>query len=54
MLRSLPFNPDWFSANIFAKQVDGKAHWTLAKRPCSHDVMVDMPDELATLIAGVA
>ena len=38
----------------FAKQVDGQAHWTLAKLPSSHDVMVDMPHELAALIAGVA
>ena len=31
----------------FAAQVDAKAGWTLAKLPCSHDVMVDMPHELA-------
>jgi hypothetical protein len=31
----------------FAAQVSGKPGWTLTKMPCSHDVMVDMPKELA-------
>lgn len=37
----------------FAKQVDGKAGWTLTKMPCSHDIMVDMPKELAGVLAGM-
>ena len=31
----------------FAAQVDGKPGWKLTKLPCGHDVMVDMPQELA-------
>jgi len=31
----------------FAGQVDGKPGWKLTKLPTSHDVMVDMPKELA-------
>lgn len=31
----------------FAAQVDGKPGWKLTKLPASHDVMVDMPKELA-------
>ena len=31
----------------FAARVDGAAGWTLAKLPCSHDIMVDLPQELA-------
>ena len=34
----------------FARQVDGQPGWQLAKLPSSHDVMVDMPDELADLV----
>jgi hypothetical protein len=38
----------------FAAQVDGKPGWTLTKLPCSHDVMVDLPAELAATLAGYA
>lgn len=38
----------------FAAQVDGQPGWTLHKLPCSHDVMVDLPAELAALLAGLA
>jgi pimeloyl-ACP methyl ester carboxylesterase len=31
----------------FAAQVDGKPGWKLTRLPVSHDVMVDMPQELA-------
>ena len=31
----------------FAAKVDGKPGWRLTKLPCSHDVMVDLPDDLA-------
>jgi pimeloyl-ACP methyl ester carboxylesterase len=31
----------------FARQVEGQSGWTVIKMPCSHDVMVDMPKELA-------
>ncbi len=35
----------------FAAQVDGKPGWRLVKMPSSHDVMVDMPKELAAELA---
>lgn len=35
----------------FAKLYDGKPGWSLAKMPCGHDVMVDMPKELAAALA---
>jgi pimeloyl-ACP methyl ester carboxylesterase len=38
----------------FAKQAEGRAGWRVVKLPCSHDVMVDMPKELAELLAGLA
>ncbi|MBE7417054.1 MAG: alpha/beta hydrolase [Ideonella sp.] len=38
----------------FANQVEGKPGWTLAKLPCSHDVMVDMPKELAAALIALA
>jgi pimeloyl-ACP methyl ester carboxylesterase len=38
----------------FATKVQGKPGWELAKLPCSHDVMVDMPGELAELLIGLA
>ncbi len=31
----------------FAKKYDGQKNWTVVKMPSSHDVMVDMPNELA-------
>ena len=31
----------------FAAQVEGKPGWRVVKMPCGHDVMVDMPKELA-------
>jgi pimeloyl-ACP methyl ester carboxylesterase len=31
----------------FAKKYDGAAGWRVAKLPCGHDVMVDMPKELS-------
>ena len=31
----------------FAAKVEGKSGWRVIKMPCSHDVMVDMPSELA-------
>jgi pimeloyl-ACP methyl ester carboxylesterase len=37
----------------FAKQVEGKAGWKLSKLPCSHDVMVDMPKELAAELTAL-
>lgn len=38
----------------FAAQVDGKPGWRLVKMPSSHDVMVDMPKELAAELAKLA
>ena len=38
----------------FAAQVDGKSGWQLAKLACSHDVMVDMPGELAAELLKLA
>ncbi len=38
----------------FAAQVDGRPGWTVAKLPVSHDAMVDMPEELATLLLELA
>jgi pimeloyl-ACP methyl ester carboxylesterase len=37
----------------FAKQVDGKAGWKLTKLPSGHDVMVDLPKELATELTAL-
>ncbi|SDR20928.1 Alpha/beta hydrolase family protein [Paraburkholderia fungorum] len=34
----------------YAKQVTGKAGWRVSRLPCSHDVMIDMPVELANLL----
>jgi hypothetical protein len=31
----------------FASKVEGQSGWRVIKMPCSHDVMVDMPGELA-------
>jgi pimeloyl-ACP methyl ester carboxylesterase len=31
----------------FATKVDGQSGWRVIRMPCSHDVMVDMPGELA-------
>ena len=31
----------------FAAKVDGQSGWRVTRMPCSHDVMVDMPGELA-------
>ena len=38
----------------FASQVDGKAGWALTKMACGHDIMVDMPKELAEVLAAMA
>jgi pimeloyl-ACP methyl ester carboxylesterase len=37
----------------FAAQVDGKPGWKLTKLPTSHDVMVDMPQQLADQLTGL-
>jgi hypothetical protein len=37
-----------------AKQCEGRAGWSVVKLACSHDVMVDMPRELADVLAGLA
>jgi hypothetical protein len=38
----------------FAQMVEGRDGWQVAKLPCSHDVMVDMPKELAALLLKLA
>ncbi len=38
----------------FAAQVEGKPGWRVSKLPCSHDVMVDMPQELAAELMKLA
>jgi len=38
----------------FAKLYAEKPGWELLKMPCSHDVMVDMPKELAAALARIA
>ena len=38
----------------FAQQVDGKDGWAVCKLACSHDVMVDMPKELAAELLKLA
>jgi pimeloyl-ACP methyl ester carboxylesterase len=38
----------------FAKQVEGQSGWRVAKLPCGHDVMVDMPKELASELLSLA
>jgi len=38
----------------FAKQCEGKPGWEVIKMPCGHDVMVDMPKELAASLARFA
>lgn len=37
-----------------AKLCDGQPGGSVTKLPCSHDVMVDMPDALAELLATLA
>lgn len=37
----------------FAKLYDGKPGWQVVKFPCGHDVMVDMPNELAEKLAAL-
>jgi hypothetical protein len=37
----------------FAAQADGKPGWRVVKMPCGHDVMVDMPNELAAELANL-
>jgi pimeloyl-ACP methyl ester carboxylesterase len=37
----------------FAAKVQGKPSWTVTKMPSSHDIMVDMPNELAGQIMAV-
>lgn len=43
-------NPCRYFANKYA----GLPGWEAAKLPCGHDAMVDMPEELADLLAGLA
>ncbi len=38
----------------FAAQCEGQAGWNVVKLPSSHDVMVDMPNELATELLKLA
>jgi pimeloyl-ACP methyl ester carboxylesterase len=38
----------------FAAQAEGRAGWSVVKLACGHDVMVDMPRELADVLAGLA
>ena len=37
----------------FAKLYDGKPGWQVFNFPCGHDVMVDMPNELAEKLASL-
>jgi pimeloyl-ACP methyl ester carboxylesterase len=38
----------------FAAKHDGRPGWSVVKLPCGHDVMVDMPRELAGVLTGLA
>jgi pimeloyl-ACP methyl ester carboxylesterase len=38
----------------FAAKMMGKPGWDVIKMPCGHDVMVDMPNELAAALAKLA
>ncbi len=38
----------------FAKKFEGASDWRVAKLPCSHDAMVDMPKELAAELQTMA
>lgn len=38
----------------FAKKYTGAPGWEVVKLPCGHDVMVDLPNELAAAIAKLA
>jgi pimeloyl-ACP methyl ester carboxylesterase len=38
----------------FAKKYTGAPGWEVIKLPCGHDVMVDLPNELAAAIAKLA
>jgi hypothetical protein len=38
----------------FAKKVDSLPGWKLSKMPCGHNIMVDMPDELAGMLLDLA
>jgi pimeloyl-ACP methyl ester carboxylesterase len=38
----------------FARQCEGRAGWRVTKLACGHDVMVDMPKELAEVLVGLA
>jgi hypothetical protein len=38
----------------FAQQAEGQSGWRVAKLPCGHDVMVDMPKELAKELITLA
>src|SRR5206468_3396010 len=38
----------------FAQQCSGQRGWDVVKMPCGHDVMVDMPDELARQLIQLA
>ena len=38
----------------FAAKVEGKSGWRVVKLPCGHDVMVDMPAELANELKRLA
>jgi hypothetical protein len=37
----------------FAKLYDGKPGWQVSRVPCGHDVMVDMPEQLAEQLAAL-
>ncbi|HYM32825.1 MAG TPA: alpha/beta hydrolase [Candidatus Cybelea sp.] len=39
---------------FFASKYQGKPGWDVVKMPCGHDVMVDMPSELAAALAKLA
>jgi len=38
----------------FAKKVDGLSGWSLRKMPCGHNIMVDLPMELADMLSSLA
>jgi hypothetical protein len=38
----------------FAAKLEGQSGWRVVKMPCSNDVMVDMPGELAAELLKLA
>ena len=50
------YSPSWDPSpfRYFAAQVDGQAGWRMAKLPSSHDIMVDLPNELARELMTLA